>query len=117
MEFALVLPILLVVCLAMVQVGLLVRDRLVLVEAAGVAAREASVNEKESHIWDAAKAAATTLEPDRLSMRVDRAGSRGDPVTVTLSYRAPVRVPLVDWLFPGEVPMTASATMRQEFGP
>ena len=42
-EFALVLPILLLLALALVQVGLLVRDQLILVEAARAGARQAAV--------------------------------------------------------------------------
>ena len=33
-----------------------------------------------------------------------------------LDYAAPVRVPLVEWLFDGPVGMSASTTARQEFG-
>ena len=44
-----------------------------------------------------------------------RAGARGEPVTVTLTYVAAVRVPFVAWLFPEGVSMQAEATDRQEF--
>jgi Flp pilus assembly protein TadG len=44
-EFALVLPLLLVLLLAIVQVGLLVRDQVLLVHAAREAARELAVRE------------------------------------------------------------------------
>ena len=55
--------------------------------------------------------------PPGISVSVVRAGSRGDPVTVTVGYTSVVRVPLVAWLFGGSVSMGAQATDRQEFAP
>ncbi|MFB3739469.1 MAG: TadE family protein, partial [Candidatus Velamenicoccus archaeovorus] len=43
-ELALVMPILLLVCLALVQVGLFARDQLVVVQAARAGARQAAVD-------------------------------------------------------------------------
>ena len=115
-EFALVLPMLVLVCLAFVQVGVLVRDQLVVVGAARAAAREAAVESQESTIWDAMVAAASVIPPDALSMKVDRGGGRGEPVTVEVRYTARFGVPFVGWLFPHTVAIVGRATMRQEFG-
>ena len=115
-EFALVLPILLVVSLAVVQVGLLVRDQLVLVAAARSGAREAAVTGDDGAVWAAVERAATTIAPGAISMEVGREGARGAAVRVDLEYRAPVRVPFVGWLFPPSVRLHARAAMRQEFG-
>jgi Flp pilus assembly protein TadG len=120
-EFALVLPLVLVVVLGLVQVGLVARDRL-LVEAAApargraAAARAAAVGSDEAAIADTAIAAAPGLDPALASVSVVRTGGRGDPVTVTIVYDDPVRVPLVGWLVGTGITMTASATDRQEFG-
>ncbi len=54
------------------------------------------------------------LPEDRTEVEVSRAGTAGDPVTVRVEYRAPLLVPFVEWLFPDEVTLSASATMRQE---
>ncbi len=115
-EFALVLPLLLVITLAVVQVGLLVRDRLLVESAARAGARAAALQDDAAAIRDAAAAAAPSLDPAALSLSVGRAGVRGDPVTVTVDYVSAVRVPLIDWLFGGSVPMHATSTDRQEFG-
>ena len=115
-EFALVLPLALVVALALVQTGLLVRDRLLVEAAARAGARAAAVQDDPSAIRTAALAAAPSLEDGSLEMEVVRAGFRGEPVTVSLRYAAPVRVPFVEWLFDGPVGMSASTTARQEFG-
>ena len=93
-EFALVLPLVLVVILGLVQVGVFARDR-VLVEAAARAG---------------ARAAALADDPTRRDVRrtggrprvghgrplghdVSRRIARGDPVTVSVVYVDPVRVP------------------------
>ncbi len=106
----------LLVCLALVQVGILVRDQLVLVEAARAGAREAAVIAEEAEVRGAVEAAAANLDPGRIAVEVRREAGRGTPVTVQLSYDAPVVVPFVAWLFPDAITLTASATMRQEFG-
>jgi hypothetical protein len=115
-EFALVLPILLIVALGLVQVGLILRDQLVLVEAARVGAREASVTDQEADIEGAVNRAASTLNLGHVELQVIRQGARGDPVTVRLGYDEGLTVPFVGWLFPSAVHLEAGATMRQEFG-
>jgi len=88
-EFALVLPLVLIMALALVQVGLLVKDQLILAGAARAGAREGAVS---------------------------REGGAGSAVRVSMLYHAPVAVPFVGWLFPSSVDLSANATMRQETG-
>jgi TadE-like protein len=115
-EFALVLPLVLLVTLALVQTGLLVRDRLLVEAAARAGARAAAIQDDDGAIRDAAVAAAPGLDASWLELTISRAGARGDPVTVSVRYTAPVRVPLVSWLFGGSVGMASATTARQEFG-
>ena len=78
-EFALVLPLLLVIALALVQVGLLVRDRL-LVEVGGACrgARRRPPGRSWRRSRDAAAAAAPALDPGSARRsRVQRAGVAG----------------------------------------
>ena len=114
-EFALVLPLLLVMTLALVQVGLLARDRLLVEAVARAGAREAAVQADEAAIREAALAAGPGLDPDAVTIGVTREGTVGDPVTVEVGYAEPIRVPFVDWLFGDTISMKASATNRQEF--
>jgi Flp pilus assembly protein TadG len=111
-----VLPLLLIVTLALVQVGLVVRDRLVLADAARAGAREAAVTDDAGAIRDAVDRAAAPLATDRVDVQVIRDGGRGTAVTVTLGYSDPPSIPAVAWLFPSTIHLTASTTMRQEFG-
>lgn len=114
-EFALLLPILLLVLLALVQVGVLARDSLLLTQASRAGAREAAVQLSTDAVEQAVRDAAPGLAVDRLSVHVAWSGTRGAPVTVSVEYLAPVASLLAGWLLPGSVSLSASATMRQEF--
>jgi len=115
-EFALVLPFALLLVLALVQVGLFARDRLLVEAAARAGARAAAVADDPAAARAAALAAAPTLVEANLGVEVVRAGSRGDPVTVRVAYLDPVRVPFVGWLVGDGVTIATSAVTRQEFG-
>lgn len=115
-EFALVLPLVLIMGLALLQVGLLVKDQLVLQGSARAGARQGAVSTDDTEARQAAIDAAASLDSEHLDVSVRRDGGGGSPVTVVTVYRAPLIVPLVDWLFPSVVDLTASAVMRQETG-
>ncbi|HJS25647.1 MAG TPA: TadE/TadG family type IV pilus assembly protein [Actinomycetota bacterium] len=114
-EFALVLPLVLLLLLALVQVGVLARDQLVLTQASRAGAREAAVEASDGAVEDAVRGAAVGLDGDRLRVEIVRVGARGSPVTVSLEYEAPIAATLAGWLFPESVTLRVSATMRQEF--
>ena len=114
-EFALLLPILLLVLLALVQVGVLARDSLLLTQASRAGAREAAVQPSTDAVEHAVRDAAPGLAAERLSVNVAWSGARGSPVTVSVAYDAPVASLLAGWLLPGSVVLSSSATMRQEF--
>lgn len=109
------LPIVLAIVLALVQVGLLVRDRLLVESAVRSGARTAAVEPGDEAVRAAVERSAPSLDPGSLSVSTARVGARGEPVTVTVSYVAAIRVPFVAWLFPTGVAMRAEATDRQEF--
>lgn len=114
LELALVLPLALMAALALVQVGLLSRDASVVALAAREGSREAAVNLDDGAVREAALRSG--LAEERTDVDVKRSGSVGDPVTVSVLYRAALVVPYVDWLFPGEVELAAEVSMRQEAG-
>jgi TadE-like protein len=115
-EFALLLPILLLVLLAVVQIGVLANDRLLLAQAARAGAREAAVQQDDVAIREAATSAGAGLDPERLQLEVDRGDGRGSPVIVSLSYDVPIAGVLAVWLLPTTVTISSAATARQEFG-
>ena len=111
-ELALVLPLVMMVLLAVVQVGLLVRDQILVVHAAREAAREAAVDPSP----DAPKRAAvasSTLAESRLTVTSSGRGAAGSRVRVDVAYRAPTAVPLLGAAV-GDLTLRASATMRVE---
>ena len=114
-EFALLLPILLLLLLALVQVGVIARDSLVLTQASRAGAREAAVQGSSEAVEEAVRAAAVGLDPARLDVDATWSGARGAPVTVEVTYDAPVASLLAGWLLPEFVSLRGSATMRQEF--
>ena len=78
-EFALVLPLVLSLMLALLQIGLLVKDRLVLEGAARSGAREATVNRDDEAVRNVASNAAVSLDPGSLEVSVTREGGTGSP--------------------------------------
>jgi hypothetical protein len=113
-ELALVLPLALTMALALLQVGLLAKDSLVLIQAAREGAREAAVSVDEQRVRRATLRGGGGLAEARTEVEVERMGGMGDPVTVRVRYRAPLVVPFIRWLFPEDVLMRSTATMRQE---
>jgi len=111
-EVALLLPLVALLLLAVVQVGLVVRDQVLVVHAAREAARAAAIDPAEGAARDAAEAS-TALSPSRLDVVVSGRGDVGSRVAVTVAYASPTVVPLVGRLL-GDVTVTARATMRVE---
>lgn len=107
-ELALVLPLVVMAMLALIQVGLLVRDHLAVVHAAREAARAASVEPDPAR----AVAAAHRTLPDA-DVDVGPRPEVGGSITVRVSYRAVTDVPLVGRLFP-DPELHARAVIRVE---
>jgi hypothetical protein len=100
------------VLLAVVQVGLVVRDQVLVVHAAREAAREAAV-EADPRAPQRVAVASSELEGDRLRVDVSGRGAPGSHVRVDVQYRDPTKVPLVGAAL-GDLTLKASATMRVE---
>ena len=111
-EAALVLPLVVLLLLAVVQVGLLVRAEVLVTHAAREAARSAAVDPDPQAAARAA-ALATTLDPNRMTVRVEGRKGPGSRVRVDVAYTAPTEVPLVGPLI-GDVTLHVSVTMRVE---
>ena len=107
-EFAFVLPLIVLAALAVIQVGLVVRDQMGVTHAAREAARAASVDRDPEA---PARAAHRTLPGAQVTV-----GARprlGGEITVTVRYHEVTNLPLVGALFP-DPDLHASATMRVE---
>jgi hypothetical protein len=107
-EFALVLPLIVFALLAILQVGLVVRDQVAVVHAAREAARAVSVDRDAA---SATKAARRVLA--RADVEVGGRPAVGQPISVEVSYHDRTDVPLVGALFP-DLDLHAHAVMRVE---
>ncbi len=110
-ELVLVLPLVVVVALAALQVAVVARDQVLVVHAAREGARQAAVSPDDDAVGEAA-GGATALHRARLVVRTRRAPDAG-PVTVTATYEAPTTVPIVGALV-GDVELEGTVTMRFE---
>jgi TadE-like protein len=107
-EFAFLLPLVVLAALAVIQVGLVVRDQMGVVHAAREAARAASVDRDPGA---PVAAAHRTLPGAQVSV-----GARphvGGEITINVTYHSVTNLPLVGALFP-DPDLHASATMRVE---
>jgi hypothetical protein len=121
-EFALVLPTLLVVALAMVLVAELGIARLALQHATAEAARAGALTNDDEQIRGTLAATVAPLAPDRVTSTIEpsqaepprNADPRGSLLTVRASYALPVPLGFVG--FPRFV-VSASASRRIEWTP
>ena|SRR5690349_15632745 len=110
-EFALVLPFLVLFMLGLLQLALLARDQVLVVHAARAAAREASVGSNDARV----RAAATTVLHDA-HVTVGPRTEVGAPVEVQVTFVERAKVPIIDAFFPDRT-LHASAVMRVEHVP
>jgi len=107
-EFALLLPVLVLALLAVIQVALVIRDEVAVIHAAREAARAVSVDPDPS---SARRAAHRTLAG--ATVRVGARPALGEPITVYVEYRSITDLPLVGLLFPDPT-LRAQVSMRVE---
>lgn len=111
-ELALLLPVILMLVLAVLQVGLVARDQILVTNAAREAARAAAVDGRAGAAEAAARQSGP-LDPARLRVRVGTRGPVGSTVRVEVRYRSVTDVALIGPLV-GDVELRADATMRVE---
>jgi Flp pilus assembly protein TadG len=107
-EVALALPVVVVALLLVIQVALVARAQVLVVQAAREGARASSVGESP-------EVARHTPGLDPTRVEVSQVGGTvpGSVVTVRVAYRAATDVPLVGGLL-GDVTVRAAVTMRVE---
>ncbi len=111
-ELALVLPLVMILLLAVAQLGLLVRDQILIVHAAREGARQAAVDPSADAPRKAA-VASSSLNDSRLTVTTTGRGGPGSRVRVEVAYRTSSVMPLVGAAV-GHLTLRASATMRVE---
>lgn len=111
-ELALVLPVVVLFALAVGQVAVIGVDSVLVHHAAREAARAAAVDPAAGPARSAATGAAG-LHSERLEVSLSGGRSRGDSLTVTVSYVSATDVPLVG-RFIGDVQLDSAVTIRVE---
>jgi Flp pilus assembly protein TadG len=114
-EFALVLPILLMVLFGIVQLGIAFNHYVTITDAARAGARKAVVSRQASNptsvTTTAVKASATNLDPSKLGVTVSSTWQQGQDVTVTATY--PYQISLLGLVVTSGT-ITSSTTERLE---
>lgn len=113
LELAVVTPVIVVLLLAILQVGLLGVRRIAVSAAAREGARAAAVSSDVESIRRAARSAAPG-EAEGLSVDVRRPEAVGETLSVTVTDVVRPSVPLASVLFPDTVTMRATARMAVE---
>ena len=111
-ELALALPLLVLLALLLLQVGLVVRDQVLVTHAAREAARQAAVDPDKARVRDAARQSAN-FDDHALTVSMDGRGQPGSKVRVTVTYKSPTNVPIIGAMI-DDVTLRATATMRVE---
>ena len=111
-EFALVLPVLVLLLMGMMQFGLLFHEYLLVTHAAREGARVATLGGTDAEIVSAVNVAAASV-PD--TTIVPSARVRGSPVTITVTRHVALIAPMFSVLFPqNPVPVSGTSIMRVE---
>jgi Flp pilus assembly protein TadG len=111
-ELALTIPFIVLLLLAIVQLGLVVRDEILTVHASREAARTGAVDPNPDAPRRAA-VASSGLDPHRMSVSATPRGAPGSTLSVTVRYSSPTEVPLVGAFLP-DVRLRAVAAIRVE---
>ncbi|MCB0879178.1 MAG: pilus assembly protein [Thermoleophilia bacterium] len=114
-EFAMILPILVLLLFAVIEFGMAFWQYQQVSAAASEGARRASVSrtygDRDQRVIDAVKESSPSLDADQLDVAIDSTWNSGDPVTVTVSY--PEEITILGVTFFSD-DLTIKRTMRVE---
>ncbi|MEW6274866.1 MAG: TadE/TadG family type IV pilus assembly protein [Bacillota bacterium] len=114
-ELALLLPVLLLVLGGIIEFGRIFHAYLVITGASREGARSAVVGEPYEEVREKVFSAAATLDEDDIAFSLDPENyTRGDMLTVTVTYDLDLVVPFISALLPDPFPLRAATTMRVE---
>jgi Flp pilus assembly protein TadG len=113
-EFALVLPVFLLMILGLFDVGYAVYSYNTVANSARAAARVAIVNQNSADVIAEANAASAALGSDRISVVLYPCGVVGCPYGVTVSYDFRPVTPLIGNVFDPTISSTAEMPVENE---
>lgn len=116
-EFAIILPVLLLIIMGIVQFGMLIGSYLTLENAAREAARAGIIGSTNAEVRLVITSTSPNLEPGKLTIAIAPSeGSRtsGSTLTVNLTYNYDLTIPIISSLFNNTVVLNAETSMRIE---
>lgn len=117
-EFAIILPILLLLIMGILQFGLLINSYLALENSSREGARLGIVGCTDKDIQNIVMKTAPTLNSNALTINITPSeGSRksGDTLTINLTYNYNLTIPIISTLFNNSVTLNAQTSMRIEW--
>lgn len=114
-EFALVIPIFLLLVLGMMDIGIVLNQYIVVTEAAREGVRSAALGSSDTITIAVAKLAAATIDQGNLQVTVlPTVKIQGSSVTVTVSNPVKTVTPIISAFFPANFQVQGVAVMRVE---
>lgn len=116
-EFALLLPLLLLMIAGIIDFGRIMNTYLVANYAAREGVRQAALGQTDTVITDTVKGAASTLDPDTIQVGITPGKSlrvRGAQTTVTVIYQIDEITPIINKIIPNPFIINTSTSMRIE---
>lgn len=115
-EFALVVPVLLLLVLGIMEFGMVIHEYMVVTGAAREGARIAALGGNDTAVETAVKDAAVNFDKADIRVTVSPSPTRiqGEPVTVTVTYPFKPVTPLIGAVFSAGYNINGAAVMRVE---
>ena len=116
-EFALVLPLILLILMGIVEFGLMFNSYLTINNASREGARLASVGGTDVEVETRVETVSTTLNLANIDVTVNPAQGfrdRGDPCTVTVDYTYDLITPIISNILGNSIVLSSETTMRVE---
>jgi Flp pilus assembly protein TadG len=116
-EFAVILPLLLLLIMGIIEFGLMLNSYLTVRNVSREGARAGIVGSTNAEIENTIISASPSLEESKLTINITPPeGSRksGDTLTVELTYRYNLIVPIISNLLGNEIDLNAQTSMRIE---
>ncbi|OBR90315.1 MULTISPECIES: TadE/TadG family type IV pilus assembly protein [Clostridium] len=116
-EFAIILPILLLIVMGIVQFGMVINSYLTIENASREGARAGIIGSTDQEIQYLIVATSPNLDPKNLTVTItpDESSRRsGDSLIVKVTYKYNLTVPIISSLFNNVIVLNGQTTMRVE---
>ncbi|MCM8710241.1 pilus assembly protein [Clostridium sp. SYSU_GA19001] len=116
-EFAIILPLLLLLIMGIVQFSMIINSYLSIQNAAREGARAGILGSSDIEIKNIIKAVSPSLEASNLTVTItptESSRKSGDTLTVKIDYNYPLIVPIISSIFNDVVTLSTHISMRIE---